>query len=95
VYEVPKQSYQLCGPIGVSYDLFALLFLLVFEVLKCFEKWGNDTSTSLNAENLQNEPIHINVAPIHSQTSIFRFWCEIQKSCPAVHTVVELSLNSF
>jgi hypothetical protein len=32
MYEVPKQSYQLCGPIGGSCDLFELLLLLVSEV---------------------------------------------------------------
>jgi hypothetical protein len=70
MYEVPKQSYQLCGPDGVSYASFALLFF-VLEVFKCFGKCSNDTSTSLNSEKSQNQPIRTKVAPIHSQTSIF------------------------
>jgi hypothetical protein len=49
MYEVPKHSYQLCGPDGVPYAFFALL-CFVSEVLKCFEMWGNDTTDSLNSE---------------------------------------------
>jgi hypothetical protein len=49
MHEVQKQYYQLCGPVGLSYALFALL-LLVSEGFKCVETCRNDTSTSLNSE---------------------------------------------
>jgi hypothetical protein len=36
MYEVPKQSYRLCGPVEVPYALSVFLFF-VLEVFKCFE----------------------------------------------------------
>jgi hypothetical protein len=49
MYEVPKQSHLLFGPVGASYALFALLFYFL-EVFKCFETSWNDITTSLNSE---------------------------------------------
>jgi hypothetical protein len=65
MYEVPKQSYQLGSPVGVSTDLFALSFFVV-EVLNCFEMWGNDNSTSLNSEKRLSKPVR---TKLHNYTN--------------------------
>jgi hypothetical protein len=48
MFEVSKQSYQLCGPVGVSYATFAFL-LFVLELSEVFATCWNDITISMNS----------------------------------------------
>jgi hypothetical protein len=74
MFEVSKQSYQLCGPVGVSYAKFAFL-LFVLELCEFFATCWNDIAISLNSETRKTSHFAQTLNQSTPNDPRFIFWC--------------------